>query len=213
MGLDLMPPVCANEEEHSWNIISGHCGGIVETNESPHPTTIHQTLDHSTTHPHHLLLPLPLLSRYDTHNKALTMPNYALSVVTLLATLVSPGSSFTRVPLHANTPNAEGSSTLIRHASATTSIPLDTSFLAEAEKCKILEPKGKHHPWYSLEPLNEGAEWAATPGPYFKKMIAQNNNEPVFKIHPGLGAIAITDHASGKWFFDQPDTVLDRQVP
>ncbi|CAM9542239.1 unnamed protein product [Ascophyllum nodosum] len=42
-------------------------------------------------------------------------------------------------------------------------------------------------------------------------MIAQHNGEPVFKIHPGLPMIAVTDHTSGRWFFEQPETVLDRQ--
>ncbi|CAN0443976.1 unnamed protein product, partial [Scytosiphon promiscuus] len=38
-----------------------------------------------------------------------------------------------------------------------------------------------------------------------------NGGASVYKMHPGLACIALTDHASGKWFFEQPDTVFDRQ--
>ena len=76
----------------------------------------------------------------------------------------------------------------------------------------ILEPQGKHHGWWSLKPLTEAAEFAKTPGPYFKKSQEANGGAPVYKIHPGLASIALTDHASAKWFFEQPETVLDRQV-
>lgn len=43
-------------------------------------------------------------------------------------------------------------------------------------------------------------------------MKEKNGGAPIYKAHPGLKCITITDHASGKWFFNQPDTVLDRQV-
>lgn len=76
----------------------------------------------------------------------------------------------------------------------------------------ILEPQGDHHGWYSLKPLIEAGQWSATPGAYFKKLKEANGGAPVYKAHPGLACIAITDHAGGKWFFEQPDTVLDRQV-
>ena len=58
----------------------------------------------------------------------------------------------------------------------------------------------------------EAAQWSATPGAYFNGLKAANGGAPVYKAHPGLACIAITDHAGGKWFFEQPDTVLDRQV-
>lgn len=45
-----------------------------------------------------------------------------------------------------------------------------------------------------------------------KEMQEKNGGSPIYKAHPGLKCITITDHASGKWFFNQPDTVLDRQV-
>ncbi|CAM9953006.1 unnamed protein product, partial [Sphacelaria rigidula] len=61
-------------------------------------------------------------------------------------------------------------------------------------------------------PVIEGAKWAKSPGPYFKEKIAASGGAPIFKMHPGLASIALTDHASAKWFFSQPDTVLDRQV-
>lgn len=76
----------------------------------------------------------------------------------------------------------------------------------------ILEPQGTHYGWFSLKPLTEASEWAATPGTYFKKLKEANGGAPIYKAHPGLACIAITDHAGGKWFFEQPDTVLDRQV-
>lgn len=43
-------------------------------------------------------------------------------------------------------------------------------------------------------------------------MQEKNGGAPIYKAHPGLKCIMLTDHASGKWFFNQPDTVLDRQV-
>lgn len=45
-----------------------------------------------------------------------------------------------------------------------------------------------------------------------KELQEKNGGSPVYKAHPGLKCVTITDHASGKWFFNQPDTVLDRQV-
>lgn len=77
---------------------------------------------------------------------------------------------------------------------------------------EILEPQGNHHGWYSLKPLTEAGEWSSSPGEYFKKIQEENGGAPIYKAHPGLACIALTDHASGKWFFEQPDTVLDRQV-
>lgn len=76
----------------------------------------------------------------------------------------------------------------------------------------ILEPQGTHYSWYSLKPLTEAGEWGGTPGAYFNKCKEANGGASVYKMHPGLACIALTDHASGKWFFEQPDTVLDRQV-
>ena len=76
----------------------------------------------------------------------------------------------------------------------------------------ILEPQGTHYSWYSLKPLTDAAEWISTPGAYFKKCSEAVEGASVFKMHPGLACIGLTDHASGKWFFEQPDTVLDRQV-
>ena len=76
----------------------------------------------------------------------------------------------------------------------------------------ILEPQGTHYSWYSLKPLSDAAEWGGTPGAYFNKCKEANGGAPVYKMHAGLACIALTDHASGKWFFEQPDTVLDRQV-
>ncbi|CAN0507712.1 unnamed protein product, partial [Laminaria digitata] len=60
-------------------------------------------------------------------------------------------------------------------------------------------------------PLIEAGEWTSTPGSYFNKGREANGGAPVYKIHPGIAAIALTDHASGKWFFSQPETVLDRE--
>ena len=77
---------------------------------------------------------------------------------------------------------------------------------------EILEPQGNHYGWLSLAPLSEAGEWSSTPGVYFKKLQEKNGGAPIYKAHPGLACITITDHASGKWFFEQPDTVLDRQV-
>ncbi|CAM9440562.1 unnamed protein product [Ectocarpus sp. 8 AP-2014] len=77
---------------------------------------------------------------------------------------------------------------------------------------EILEPQGDHHAWYSLQPFLEAGKWSSTPGTYFKEMKEKNGGAPIYKAHPGLKVITITDHASGKWFFSQPDTVLDRQA-
>lgn len=77
---------------------------------------------------------------------------------------------------------------------------------------EILEPQGKYQSRWSLKPLVEAVEFTARPGPYFKKHQEGNGGAPIYKMHPGLKCIALTDHASGKWFFEQPDTVLDRQV-
>lgn len=76
----------------------------------------------------------------------------------------------------------------------------------------MLEPEGSHHPWWSLQPLVEASSWASTPGVYFDGLSKNVGGAPVYKCHPGLASIAINDHAGGKWFFNQPDSVLDRQV-
>lgn len=81
-----------------------------------------------------------------------------------------------------------------------------------ADAGEILEPQGKHYPWYSIAPLTEAGEWTSSPGAYFKKLSEENDGAPIFKAHPGLACIALTDYASGEWFFSQPDSVLDRQV-
>ena len=149
------------------------------------------------------------------------MPRYASMVP--LAALVYLGLGFVGAPpppnnttdTDAGSTSGKSSTARFRGSSAEWALR-DTVLPAESETFDadgaILRPKGKHHPWYSLESLSEGLEWAASPGKYFKKMIAQHNGEPVFKIHPGLPMIAVTDHTSGRWFFEQPETVLDRQV-
>ncbi|CBN75516.1 hypothetical protein Esi_0111_0092 [Ectocarpus siliculosus] len=80
------------------------------------------------------------------------------------------------------------------------------------DNAEILEPQGDHHAWFSLQPFLEAGKWSSTPGTYFKEMKEKNGGAPIYKAHPGLKVITITDHASGKWFFNQPDTVLDRQA-
>lgn len=143
---------------------------------------------------------------------------YTLSIATILLVLACIESRFVRTPYSPSitvddaSNNSSSTAPILSPDAANdeSSAPPDGAECGPS--CEILEPKGTHHPWYSLEPFAEGVEWAATPGPYFRKMIAQNDNEPVFKMHPGFAAIALTDHASGKWFFEQPDTVLDREV-
>ena len=124
------------------------------------------------------------------------------------------GSNFVLPPSSSSKVDAGKPETTLYQASSITSTSSpDAVFANGSIPCGadsiILKPKGRHHPWYSLCPLIEGGCWAAVPGKY---MTTKCNDEPVFKIHPGLATIALTDHASGKWFFDQPDTVLDRQV-
>ena len=63
-----------------------------------------------------------------------------------------------------------------------------------------------------MSPLTEANEFLKTQGLYFKKCKEANGGAAIYKFHPGLAMIALTDHASAKWFFSQPDTVLDRQV-
>lgn len=77
---------------------------------------------------------------------------------------------------------------------------------------EVLEPQGTHHAWWSIAPFTEALSWASTPGVYFDGLSTKYDGAPVYKCHPGIASIAITDHASGKWFFNQPDSVLDRQV-
>ncbi|CAN0296296.1 unnamed protein product [Ascophyllum nodosum] len=142
------------------------------------------------------------------------MSSDALSMLTLTA-LVCLASSFLAPPSTRTVVTGKSSTTTVLQASSVSRTPSDALVRTESDTCgadrEIHQPKGKHYPWYSLQPLTEGLEWASSPGKYFKKMIAQHDNEPVFKIHPGLASIALTDHASGEWFFNQPDTVLDRQ--
>ena len=151
------------------------------------------------------------------------MPGYARSVLFVLLVLVRLESGLVRTtPPPVNMPDIDDDAgdraTTCFEESGATSLPTedDAVLLAQSVTCdvegEILQPKGKHYSWYSFQPFFEGLTWAKSPGSYFKEMIAQFKDEPVFKIHPGLAAIALTDHASGKWFFDQPDTVLDRQV-
>lgn len=63
-----------------------------------------------------------------------------------------------------------------------------------------------------MKPLSEIGEFAEARGLYFKSCKEANGGAAIFKIHPGLAMVALADHASTKWFFEQPDTVLDRQV-
>lgn len=84
--------------------------------------------------------------------------------------------------------------------------------MADPSTGPILEPQGNHYPWYSMKPLTEIREFATERGLYFKRCKEANGGAAVFKFHPGLKMIAITDHASTKWFYNQPDTMLDRQV-
>ena len=83
---------------------------------------------------------------------------------------------------------------------------------ASIEDEKVLVPPGKHYPSYSLQPLEQAAAWASSPGTYFKNLVEENDGAPVFKCHPGIASIAFTDHSTAEWFFNQPETVLDRQV-
>ncbi|CAM9689272.1 unnamed protein product [Ascophyllum nodosum] len=82
---------------------------------------------------------------------------------------------------------------------------------ASREDVEVLVPPGKHYPWYSLQPLVQAATWASSPGTYFKNLVKENDGAPVFKCHPGIASIAFTDHSTAEWFFNQPETVLDRQ--
>lgn len=63
-----------------------------------------------------------------------------------------------------------------------------------------------------MKPLSEAGEFGKAQGLYFKKCKEASGGAPIYKMHPGLACIAITDHASTKWFMSQPETVLDRQV-
>lgn len=80
------------------------------------------------------------------------------------------------------------------------------------EGSDLLTPQGKHHPWYSMSPLTEAGEWVSSRGTYFKNLSEANGGAPIYKAHPGMACIALTDHASGEWFFSQPESVLDREV-
>ncbi|CAM9668072.1 unnamed protein product, partial [Sphacelaria rigidula] len=60
-------------------------------------------------------------------------------------------------------------------------------------------------------PLVEAGLWSSSPGEYFQMKSNAVGGAPVFKCHPGLASIAVLDHAAGEWFFNQPDSVLDRQ--
>ena len=63
-----------------------------------------------------------------------------------------------------------------------------------------------------MKPLYEAGEFVEEQGLYFKKCKEASGGAPIYKMHPGLACIAITDHASTKWFMSQPESVLDRQV-
>lgn len=77
---------------------------------------------------------------------------------------------------------------------------------------EILEPQGTHWPSDSIQPALEALSWATTPGTYYQTFNNSYGGDPIYKCHPGVASIAITDYASGVWFFNQPDSVLDRQV-
>lgn len=97
-------------------------------------------------------------------------------------------------------------------AASTDQMGVSSSKPGGSEDGEILEPQGTHHPWWSLAPLNEASQWSSSPGEYFKDKSDAVGGAPVFKCHPGLASIAVLDHAAGEWFFNQPDSVLDRQV-
>ncbi|CAN0173648.1 unnamed protein product [Ascophyllum nodosum] len=149
------------------------------------------------------------------------MPGYARSVLFVLLVLVRLESGLVRTtPPPVNMPDIDDDddrATIYFKGFGATSLPREdnvvllTQSVTRDVEGEILQPKGKHYSWYSFQPFFEGLTWAKSSGSYFKEMIAQFKDEPVFKIHPGLAVIALTDHTSGKWFFDQPDTVLDRQ--
>lgn len=125
------------------------------------------------------------------------------------------------------------STTSIRKATATSinrlvSVPSTRSLISKGSSARVtrkdmsttsgsdeevLVPQGTHYGWYSLiGPLSEALSWSSTPGTYFNDLIEKNNGAPVFKCHPGLASITFTDHTTAEWFFNQPETVLDRQV-
>lgn len=97
-------------------------------------------------------------------------------------------------------------------AASTDQMGVSSSKPGGSEDGEILEPQGTHHPWWSLAPLNEASQWSSSPGEYFKDKSDAVGGAPVFKCHPGLASIAVLDHAAGEWFFNQPDSVLDRQL-
>lgn len=97
-------------------------------------------------------------------------------------------------------------------SSTATSTGGQTGVSSSSQQGEVLEPEGTHHAWWSLAPLIEAGQWSSSPGEYFKSKSDAVGGAPIFKCHPGLASIAITDHASGQWFFNQPDSVLDRQV-
>lgn len=139
-------------------------------------------------------------------------PLFSLRIIAPL--LLHAASGFVISPMtHSMTnPGASSSSSCLAASTASVSV---TERVAESginEGGGVLTPQGKHHAWYSLTPLTEASQWNASPGAYFKSLSEANGGAPIFKAHPGLACIALTDHASGEWFFNQPESVLDRQV-
>ena len=71
--------------------------------------------------------------------------------------------------------------------------------------------KGNWHSAWSLEPLREAAQFATEFSSYIDAKKEEYNGCAIFKIHPGIRAIALTDHRSCDFFFRAPTCQIDRE--
>ncbi|KAJ3022484.1 UNVERIFIED_CONTAM: hypothetical protein HDU68_009130 [Siphonaria sp. JEL0065] len=70
---------------------------------------------------------------------------------------------------------------------------------------------GAWHSHFSQQPLLESFEFALSQNLYILRQKKKNGNKSVFKAHPGLRAIFLTDHAAATVYFNAPTTILDRE--
>ena len=87
-----------------------------------------------------------------------------------------------------------------------------TAICKARKSSPCLRIKGNwHSTWFSLEPLREAAQFATEFSSYIDARKDECDGCAIFKIHPGIRAIALTDHRSCAFFFTAPTCQIDRE--
>lgn len=86
-----------------------------------------------------------------------------------------------------------------------------TTTLGQETNMNTRMPQGK---WYgngSAQPLTQLDQFVSKLGTYVEQRRAEAGGASVFRCHPGLRTIAITDAIAGQFFINAPVTLLERE--